>query len=157
MKLIPLSQGMFTQVDDDIFDYLNQWKWCVLKGKNNYYAQRTIRINGKRKSLLLHRAIMNISSIFEIDHIDGNGLNNQRVNLRACNHKQNSRNRHKHKGVSIYKGVSFIKNRNAYSSEMYFNNKHIYLGYFKIEEDAAKAYDVKARELFGEFANLNFI
>ncbi len=95
MKLIPLTQGKFAQVDDEDYDYLNQWKWYTTKNHKTFYAARHIRINGKQKLIYMHRVIMNIIKGYKTDHIDHNGLNNQKYNLRICTCQENNRNRKK--------------------------------------------------------------
>jgi hypothetical protein len=93
-----------------------------------------------------------------IDHIDGNGLNNTRGNLRIATTKQNTWNRKKRTipTSSKYKGVSVIKGRDRWQCRIYANGTRFFLGYFASEIEAARAYDKKAIELFGEFARLNF-
>lgn len=162
MKQIPLSQGKFALVDDEDFENLNQWKWYALKGVSTWYAVRNVRsLDGKQHTLQMHRFILNIhdSKIF-IDHSDHDGLNNQRYNIRKCTRAQNTSNSQKRKNrLSKYKGVSFYIAKGKYKyyiAQIVHNQKKIFLGQFKIEKDAAKAYDTKAIELFGEFANINF-
>jgi len=163
MKEIQLSQGWFCKnkgkyvalVDDEDFDNLNQWKWCVHKDINNFYAVRTVRADGKRTTTQMQWEIMNRKSI---DHIDHDGLNNQKSNLRFCTNSENMMNRRKQKNtLSIYKGVTFHKRNNKWMAQIRINGKIIHLGYFDVETEAAKAYNAKAIELFLEFANLNII
>lgn len=85
-----------------------------------------------------------------VDHMDRNGLNNQRYNLKRCTHQVNLHNR----DVKGFRGVDKVKSR--YRSRCYFNKKEIYLGTYDVEEEAARAYDAKAFELFCEYAELNF-
>ena len=93
-----------------------------------------------------------------IDHIDGNGLNNQRNNLRKATHQENMMNRQSNKNSSSqFKGVHWYERTNKWQARITFNQKRISLGYFTSEIDAAKTYNKKALELFGEFAKLNFI
>lgn len=155
MKQISLTQGKFAIVDDQDYDWLNQWKWYY----NNKYAKRkTLGGKTKRKTIYMHRLIMNaLSGLLDIDHKDGNFLNNRRANLRFCNDSQNQRNKHAKKinALSNYKGVSWHKRNKKWIANLVFNQKLIHIGYFKKEIEAAKAYDKKAKELFGEFARLN--
>ena len=159
MKLIPLSQGKFAQVDDEDFEYLNQWKWCAHKNKNVFYAQRNVLIDGKRKTQLMHVLIMgNNPTRLQIDHIDGIGLNNQKNNLMFCTNQENCMKQHKQnkKCSSIYKGVHWCKSKLKWQSYIKVNFKQIHLGFFAIEEDAARAYDFAAIKYFKNFAHLNF-
>lgn len=91
MKLIPLTQGKFALVDDEYYEYLHQWKWCAHRQKHTFYAVRNIVSNGKKKTHAMHRELLN-SGILYIDHKDGNGLNNQRDNLRIASRGQNAMN-----------------------------------------------------------------
>lgn len=155
MKEIKLSQGKVSLVDDEDYEYLNQFKWFADKHRNTYYAGRQeSRHLGLQRTKLMHCVIMNHKGI---DHIDGNGLNNQKSNLRKCTNSQNAMNRTQIKGTSSkYKGVSFHKRDKKWYSYIKKDQKLINLGSFTNEVDAAKAYDKKAIELFGEFSRLNF-
>jgi len=149
-------------VDDDDYEMLMQYNWCILKSsrKSGTDYVRGV-VNGKIE--LLHVFIMNPQLGMEVDHIDGNGLNNQRYNLRICTHNDNVKNRAAH-GKSKYLGVIIVKSRRIGSLEPYekfraritINGKETHIGYFTTEEDAARAYDIAAKKYFGEFANLNF-
>ena len=83
MKEIILTQGQVALVDDEDFEYLNQWKWCAIKSRKTYYTTRTIYIPCKM-TVIMHRIIMNTPLDMTVDHIDHNGLNNQKYNLRIC-------------------------------------------------------------------------
>jgi len=92
-----------------------------------------------------------------IDHINGNGLDDRRANMRTCTNQQNMRNlRKRRSGSSIYKGVYYDKRRRTWYARICHNGKNIHLGTFATEIEAARAYDRAARRLFGEFARLNF-
>lgn len=98
MKFIPLTQGLFTQVDDEDFNDLNQFKWHIVKAPYTYYAVRAVpsldKVSKNRQiKLRMHRVIMNPSNEMEVDHRDGDGLNNQKANLRICTSSQNMYNR----------------------------------------------------------------
>jgi len=151
MKEIQLTRGMVALVDDEDYEYLNKWHWYVYKGYSTFYALSKI----KHKDLKMHRIIMNCPKDMQVDHKDGNGLNNQKGNLRICTNAQNQANR-KSYGKSKYLGVSY--NRNTYIQAYIGHNKrNIYLGVFKTEEEAAIAYNEAAIKLHGEFAKLNII
>lgn len=158
MKLIPLTYGQFAQVDDEDHDYISQWKWYAKKQNNreNYYATRNVYKDGKTKRLYMHRVIAGTIQGEVCDHIDHNTLNNQKENLRNCKTSENLCNRKSRMGSkSKYIGVNFVQNK-YWNSTIWFKGKRYYLGYFKTEEEAAKARDEKAKELHGEFVILNF-
>jgi hypothetical protein len=145
-------------VDDEDFNWLNEIKWCL---HPEGYAQAYIKINGKYVNVLMHRLILGVNiSEFHVDHINHNGLDNRRDNIRVCSVSQNHCNR-KSFGSSKYLGVSVTKrsykNRvyTYYVSQISVNNKNIYLGLFKNEIDAASAYDAAASLFHGDFANIN--
>jgi hypothetical protein len=151
MKEIKLSQGKVALVDDEDYDYLNQWKWhTVFKSNNRMYAAHKSGIH----STFMHRVIMNTPSNKITDHIDHNGLNNQRSNLRVCTVAQNQMNK-KPYGVSKYLGVAFVKGK--FRSQIRGGGKYRYLGVFNDEKQAALAYNEAAKKYHGEFANLNII
>lgn len=166
MKTINLTQGFVTQVDDWNYDWLNQWKWCLSRDKNNFYAVRWE--NGKY--IAMHRLIMHTPEGMQIDHQDRDGLNNQEHNLRNATKSQNAKNK-KAIGESKYLGVSiekfYYKKINGKTSKrlrrfhkfiavIKYDGKKHHIGRFDTEIEAAKAYDVEAKKHHGEFANLNF-
>ena len=158
MKEIQLTQEKVALVDDDDFEWLNQWKWYAGKTRNTYYAIRNSPIdeNGKQIKIYMHREIMNTPKEVLTDHKDRDGLNNQKHNIRLCTYSQNGANR-KSYGVSKYLGVCWDKQSNKWIVRIETDNKSTYLGCFKIEKDAAMAYNEAAKKQHGEFANLNII
>jgi hypothetical protein len=139
-------------VDDEDYDWLNQWKWCV-----NSYAYRKVQKNNIIKNIFMHRLILKCPDNKMCDHKDLNKLNNQKSNLRFATVSQNNANRAPYKiHTSIYKGVSWDKENKKWVVQSNKNNRTFKIGRFDNEIDAAKAYDKKAKELFGEFAWLNF-
>lgn len=159
MKLIPLSQGLFTKVDDDDYDWLMQWKWCATKSGNTYYAKRSKRTGGSwsvKKSIFLHAEIVKPSKGNVCDHINRDGLDNQRHNLRECTPKENAYNKRPY-GYSKYLGVSYEKDRNKWRGNICHDGKKIRSPRFKTEIEAAIWYNIQAKELHKEFANLNII
>ena len=162
-------------VDDEDFERVNQFKWYYNDGR----ASRTVQLgykdqakpknsaNQKKGHIHMHRFILNAPSNLEVDHKDHNQLNNQKNNIRLCNSSQNKANRRKRADATFtgYKGVEYIfsyyngkrKTREKpWLARAQLNGKKYYLGYFTTAEEAARAYDAKARELFGEFAKTNF-
>jgi hypothetical protein len=164
-KLLPLSQNKFAIVDADDYDRLSKYKWCLSRTPHTNYALTRLRIKArpvkgkrpKRKTLMMHRFITNAPRHLVVDHINHNGLDNRKTNLRLCTRAQNCRNRRPFRlNGSRYKGVSWDKQRKLFLAAIRCNGKYYNLGRFKSETKAAKAYDKKAIELFGEFAYLNF-
>lgn len=154
MKKICLQAGQFTLVDDEDFEYLNQWKWHIANG----YVKRTQYLKGdkkelrKRTTIQMHRVIMNTPIGMETDHRDGNKLNNQKNNLRFATRSQNMMNIGLRKdNVSGIKGVSWNKRDKKWQPQICINQKIISLGYCNSKEEAIEKYNKKARELFGEF------
>lgn len=157
MKEIKLTQGKFAQVDDEDYEWLNQWRWYASKSKKKFYAGRNFWSNGKSNPKSMHRLIMNNPSNMQIDHIDGNSLNNQKSNLRICNNQQNCRNRLSRDNTSsIYKGVYFDTWSGKWRAEIKVNGIYAHRKRFNLELDAAHQYDIWAKSLFGEFLGLNF-
>jgi hypothetical protein len=137
-------------VDDADFDWLSQWKWHAFRGSRNatFYAVRTEKTAGKKRTVWMHREIAGTPAGMVTDHIDGNGLNNQRANLRAVSHTQNMVNNSRHViGSSRYRGVSWHKRQRVWIAQITVSRKNIYIGKFSTEEAAHAAY-VEAREVF---------
>jgi hypothetical protein len=153
MEEIKLTRGFVALVDDEDYEYINQWKWCVTECKGRRYATRAYKENGKNHYLFLHRVIMQTPINLVVDHMDHNGLNCQKHNMRNCTRKQNLQNKLPQKNSSSkYLGVSYSKEMKKFRADI----NDVFLGYFPDELDAAKAYDAKALETYGEYANLNF-
>jgi hypothetical protein len=152
MKTIPLTQGKFAIVDDDDYPELSRYKWHARNIKGNWYTQRHI---GKQ-TIFMHRQITNFKYKM-IDHINHDGLDNRRCNLRPCNHSQNAINSKLAKNnTSNIRGVYWRKDREKWRVRIMGNGIYFSLGCFSNKKDAGRAYDKKAKELFGEFAVLNF-
>lgn len=158
MKEIQLSKGYKAIVDDQDFELLNSFNWFVNVQKDGYVRavkNKTLKCNHTK----MHRMILNITDPnILVDHKDGNPLNNQRNNLRTCNDSQSTCNVSSARGsTSKYLGVSFHKQGQKWRATIFKDYKQISLGYFETEEQAALAYNEKAKELHGEFARLNVI
>lgn len=160
MKVIELTQGFKAIVDDDDYDYLMQWKWVMSAG----YACRHERITDDRyarkkyKRIPMHKVINKTPDGMYTDHINGNRLDNRKENLRSCTQAENNRNRKAWKRSNSdirYKGVTWYKYNEIYQATIRSGDKTIHLGYFTDIKQAARAYDKAAKELHGEFANLN--
>ena len=154
MKKIKLTRGLVTQVDDEDYEYLNQWKWYASKNKSYYYVARTEWKGIHKKYFYMHRVIMNASKEIQIDHINHNTLNNQKYNLRLVTPSQNNMNRIAG-GKSKYIGVSYAKGKYI-CAFIKVNGKTKYLGTFNTEEEAAKERDKASIKYFKEYALLNF-
>jgi hypothetical protein len=155
VKEILLTHGKVALVDDKDFEELNSKKWSVHgKGRFLYAVRNSSRPN--RKIIRMHRYLMNPQVGFEVDHIDMNGLNNQRSNLRICTRSQNRCNSLKPKNnTSGFKGVSFQKSNKKFQATIKLNGKQSHIGYFNTSIEAAKAYDIEAIKIYGEFARTN--
>jgi len=165
MKLIPLTQGLFAKVDDSDFEWLSQWRWYASRSRNNFYARREVMGANGEEHVEMHRAILGLPKSRKCDHRNGNGLDNQRHNLRECSNTENCRNRRIGKNNSSgFKGVSIVRGRKGapllsgkiWKAMIMADRKYIYLGVFISAEEAAKAYDRAALKHHGEFARLNF-
>jgi len=150
VKRIPLTKGFYAYVDAEDYEWLSQWHWHAHAGG---YAAR----HEKGKLIFMHRQIMQPPKGKVVDHINANGFDNTRANLRNITPQQNSCNRSKQVGtISIYKGVDYDKKSDLWYARIRFHKEYLYLGCFHTEIEAARAYDRKAVELLGEFARLNF-
>ena len=158
MREIRLTQGKVALVDDIDFEYLDQWKWYAHKGHNTFYALRRAPCPNRGR-ILMHRVIlegMDFKDFKETDHIDGDGLNNQRNNLRPATHQQNQANRKINKDNKIkQKGVWWSKRAKKWTAQIRINYKRIHLGYFDELIDAVKAYNRAAEKYQKDFARLN--
>ena len=151
-----LSDGSYTLLDWEDYLTYKKFNWSFhYKG----YAVREIggsQNPEEREYFSLHRVIMGSPESFVVDHINGNTLDNRKINLRVCSFKDNTRNRKPHAGSSSqYKGVGWHKHSGKWAASIRVDNKLISLGYYHIEKEAAEAYDKAALEHFGEFARLN--
>lgn len=155
MKEITLTRGLVTLVDDEDYELLNSMKWYAEKYTHTFYARK--RINNKLVSM--QNYLLGVSSPLRVDHIDGNGLNNQRNNLRVCTHRQNMLNVGKRRinPTSKYLGVHYDKSRGRWMVSIGINYKCVHIGRYDSEIEAALAYNEAAKKHHGEFAKLNVI
>jgi len=150
VKRIPLTNGFYAYVDAEDYEWLNQWHWRACSGG---YAGRT----EKGRAIYMHREIMQPPKGKIVDHVNGNGYDNTRANLRNITWRENMHNKGKHAvTASIYKGVGRHKRSGKWFARIWCMGERMWLGYFTDEAEAARAYDRKAVEIFGEFARLNF-
>ncbi len=155
MKKIKLTQGQYALIDDADFEWLNQWKWRAGKHGRSWRASRTVfnRLPNQA-SIFMHRVIMKAKKGQEVDHIDGNGLNNQRKNLRFCTHAENSKNRVLNKNTKTgYKGVTNYPwhKHKKFVARITVDGKLITLGYFTNKEEAHKSYEKASIKYHGKF------
>jgi len=149
VRMIPLGDGGYAYVDAADYDWLRRWNWHLDHG----YAARY----DKSKRILMHRLIMQPPEAMVVHHRDDSRTNNCRCNLCVCTPQENTRNkRRSSNSSSIFKGVTYCKEKRKWSAMCTYNGKAHRLGCFDVEVDAARTYDRAAAEWFGEFARLNF-
>jgi len=153
MKVIPLTQGKMARVDDEDYLRVAAVNWWADFRDNKWYAR------GYQKGIViyLHRFVMDADPGMQIDHIDGDGLNCQKYNLRHATNQQNSSAFQRKRGTtSRFRGVSWYRRDSCWRAHITVGGKQRHLGYFEIEETAAHAYDSAARHCLGRFASPNF-
>ena len=159
MKIINLSTGHKIFVDDSDYETLNQYHWWV--NGDGYAIRSRLKTDGMktRGSILMHHQVIRPVSGCDIDHINGNPLDNRRCNLRIATRSQNNMNRfHKLPNASSkYKGVCWRSIPKLWKAYIKINKRQIHIGYFRSEVAAAIAYNQAAIKYFGEFARLNEI
>lgn len=159
MKEIRITKGRVALVDDEDFLRVSSFAWqAINNGDGNWYARRSYpRVYGQpRRTEYLHQFLM--PGCVLVDHKNGNGLDNQKSNLRAASPSQNNANSRKKRAASSkFKGVSWSVRVGQWAAQLVARKKHYWLGYFESEDAAARAYDSAARQHFGDFANVNFL
>jgi hypothetical protein len=153
LALIELTKGHTAVIDADDVNAIRDYKWRSSKGKGTNYACSGLRLDdGRVKTLFLHRLLMKPSKGFVVDHINGDGLDNRRSNLRVATVAQNNLNsRVRSDSTTGIKGAYYDKRKGSYYSHIKRGDKRIYLGTFSTAEEAADAYAKASRELHGEF------
>jgi hypothetical protein len=157
MKKIALfgatGRGKYALVDDIDFERVRNLRWHV--SWDGYVVRKPI-INGKQTRVWLHRLILDPPKGMEIDHVNGNKLDNRRLNIRVCTHQQNLRNRALPKtNTSGFKGVRWHKRDQLWYAQTHIGNKYVHFGSYKNLKDAVNAYDEGVKKHFGEFAKTN--
>lgn len=157
---IVTTNGYKVFVDCADLELVSGYSWHAAKHARAHtrYAQTNIKgADGKHRSLLMHRLILDPPKGMVVDHVDMDGLNNTRANIRVCTKGESQRNRRNAETSAIpYKGVSFVKHAKKYKANIKVDYKYIVIGHFSTAIDAAKAYDDMALKLHGEYASLNF-
>ena len=161
MKNVLLSNGYVAIVDNGDYTKINKFKWHVLKSKNGVrYATTKIKINGIKTSIRMHRIIMGLESFDarQVDHINHDGLDNRKENLRICSKQQNNMNRRPNRNrTSKYKGLTLQKTTGKWIARISIDGKYMNLGTYRREDVAAVKYNEAALKYYGEFARLNEI
>lgn len=156
MKKLKLSNGMYSLLDDQDYLWASEYRWM---GRPYHSGWRVCREESRTgKTIYLHREITKAPTGLEVDHVDGNGLNNTRTNLRVCTHSENGKNRRVNQNSkSGYKGVVWREHAGKWQANITVDKKRIYLGYHDTPEQAAQAYDLASKQYHGDFAHLNFL
>jgi hypothetical protein len=157
-RRIALMEGKFSIVDPQDYYWLNNYDWCAKGRKGHIYAVRFDNTCEREKTIWMHREIMKAPKGILVDHRNSDDLDNRRDNLRLATYSQNGYNSRidKSKASSQYRGVRFRKKSVRWVVVLRHQGKKIWIGSFKTELEAARAYDAAARKYHGEFARLNF-
>lgn len=160
-RIIYTNKGQEIIVDDKDYKELNKNCWYAHKAGNVYYTCRSVATTKKGKrttiTILMHRVIMDAKPGQQIDHINGNGLDNRSGNLRFCTNQENQRNARTRKdNTSTYKGVTLNRGTGKWRAQIKTDGNQRHIGNYPTPGEAARAYDRAAIERFGEFAKINF-
>ena len=158
MREIPLTrEGLVALVDDEDYPLASRFAWTPSLRRQTCYAYCAMRVGGRWTTRTMHRLLMRPDPGLVVDHINGNGLDNRRCNLRVCTQSQNVANQRAHVGTSSrYRGVSRLRN-GRWQVGIYHDGRRRFIGNFEDEVDGALAYDLSALSVFGEFARPNFL
>jgi len=150
MKEIQLTQGKVALVDDQDYEYLNRWKWCAHKNRKTFYADRSVVENGKRTTVAMHQVLARLMEFkHTADHINRNGLDNRRDNLRDATSKQNQENCSvREDNTSGHIGVCWHKLGSKWEARIQNHGNRIYLGLFEKLEDAVRARNKAEKKYF---------
>lgn len=160
VRVVPLTRGYVTIVDAEDYEEVSRYKWCAAKRPPTVtpYAVRTLRNAGHKTNVALHRVLLDITDPrIQVDHINGNGLDNRRINLRLATASENQWNRRRRAvNASGFKGVTLERRWGRWRARIRVHKRERSLGHYDTPEAAARAYDEAARRLHGEYAALNF-
>lgn len=157
MREIPLTQGLVALVDDSDYEAVSQFRWYAHRQRRfNVYAKRSVADPTRRQRQLGVSMHCWLLGALGVDHINGDGLDNRRANLRVATPQQNRANCHAVEGTSLFRGVYLYKRSRRWVAQINHGGHKVWIGVFVDQEAAARAYDEHAREVFGEFAALNF-
>ncbi len=155
LKTLELTQGQVAVIDDTDFDNLKAFNWFAVKDRDRWYAATSIvRDDGKRQLLRMHRFVADAPAEMQVDHINGNGLDNRRSNLRVCTHQENQWNRQAapRNSTTGLQGVNYNKANKNFRAAIKHNKKSIHLGVFSTKEAAFEAYKAASIKFKGEFS-----
>jgi hypothetical protein len=152
-RLVKLGRCRYAKVDPEDYESLSEYQWQLMKFKNTQYA---VRIDNGFSIIHMHRQLMNPPKGMVVHHVNNDGCDNRKQNLRIVTYKQNAVNNKPKPGPSKYKGVYWHKQRRKWVASLRHHRKKIYIGVFTDEIEAAKAYDTAAKKYHGEYAYLNF-
>lgn len=155
---IPLTQGKNALIDPEDFKKVKPYKWYALFNRRMWYAKATAKNpKGKKSAVAMHRLVMGLDfgDPAQVDHRNGDGLDNRKANLRLAMQGQNIKNQKKRSGTTSSKFKGVYKRDHFWKAQISVNGEKLYLGRFDSEEDAARAYNVAAVKHHGDFACLN--
>lgn len=153
MIRVPLTQGFVALIDDEDEDLVSQYRWSIRRNRRQIYAQANVMRDGRRTTMQMHRLIMGFPP-HQVDHLNRDGLDNRRANLRIVNNSLNAQNRLGY-GRSRFKGVVYRRRTGKWQARINNNGRRISLGHFLTEVEAGLAYDEAARRIYGPEARLN--